>query len=162
MPLTWDQVRASIAENIRIDDAGCWVWQKAIRPDGYGRAHGEPVHRLSYMAHVGPIGRGLDIDHLCRNRACVNPAHLEPVTRQENLRRGIGIQMQKERAAARTECAKGHPLTAVNLYVRPSDGARLCRTCREAQDYKDRIRTRDIRNQRKREKRRALKILERT
>lgn len=161
MPITWDQVRAHIAASVVIGSDGCWNWQKAIRDDGYGRALGEMAHRLSYLAHVGPIGKGLDIDHLCRNRSCVNPAHLEPVTRKENLRRGIGIQLQREKAAARSTCSSGHELTSGNVYIRPSDGARLCRECRRLQDIKDRIRTRDIRNARKREKRRALN-LERT
>lgn len=158
MRITWDQVRARIASSVAIERDGCWNWQKAIRNDGYGRALGEMAHRLSYLAHVGPIGKGLDLDHLCRNRSCVNPAHLEPVTRKENLRRGVGIQLQKERAAARSKCSSGHDLTIDNLYIRPSDGARLCRECRRIQDIKDRSRTRDIRNMRKREKRRAIKM----
>lgn len=73
---------------------GCWVWTAALdKVTGYGKFHIGPqtmgyAHRFSYETLVAPIPAGLDIDHLCRNRACVNPAHLEPVTRQVNLLRG--------------------------------------------------------------------------
>lgn len=70
---------------------GCWVWTAASNGRGYGRiwvdGRPHPAHRVAYEIHVGPIPAGMEIDHLCRNRGCVNPAHLEPVTRRENLRR---------------------------------------------------------------------------
>lgn len=78
----------------RDPDTGCWLWTAAIdETTGYGRFHIAPgnmgyAHRFSWELLVGPIPDGLDIDHLCRTRRCVNPAHLEPVTRQVNLLRG--------------------------------------------------------------------------
>jgi len=70
----------------------CIEWTGATAKNGYGRVyrngHWTGAHRHAYELKVGPIPEGLDLDHLCSNRACINPGHLEPVTRQENLRRG--------------------------------------------------------------------------
>jgi hypothetical protein len=78
-------------------ETACWVWQWRIGPDGYGVVHvrrsPRQAHRVIYESHVGPIPAGLDLDHLCRVRACVNPAHLEPVTRAENIRRGTATKL---------------------------------------------------------------------
>lgn len=79
--------------NQAVDGPGdCRTWAGALNPEGYGRAvyRGKSMgaHRAAYLSAVGPIPEGLTIDHLCRNRACINPAHLEPVTQSENTRRG--------------------------------------------------------------------------
>lgn len=85
-----------IQRAVKIDENGCWRWQLKIAKTGYGvaagpRRAGQPktvlAHRLSYETFVGNIPDGLQIDHLCRVRDCVNPLHLEPVTGDENLRR---------------------------------------------------------------------------
>lgn len=68
-------------------ESECWLWQRAIDRDGYGRRHAKPAHRYIYERERGPIPDGLQLDHLCRTPRCVNPDHLEPVTAAENRRR---------------------------------------------------------------------------
>jgi hypothetical protein len=107
---------------------GCWQWQATVNNFGYGiiRPIGggprTPAHRVSYETFRGPIPVGLDIDHLCRNPGCINPEHLEPVTHQENIRRGW--------AAKKTHCKQGHPLSGSNLIA--SRSHRSCRLCNNA------------------------------
>lgn len=111
----------------------CWLWTGRLAPNGYGVFAPGPksrlVHRFSYEYFVGPIPEGLHIDHLCRVRHCVNPAHLEAVTQRENLRRGIGFPGENSR---KTHCDHGHEFTPENTYVYPSNGKRKCRTCHRA------------------------------
>lgn len=115
---------------------GCWQFTGALTSYGYSQVRlgtGRPCalgHRVAYEALIGPVPDGLELDHLCRNRACVNPAHLEPVTHQVNLLRGQTINASK---AQQTHCVNGHEFTADNTRIY-RDGTRRCRAC-------DRIRT---------------------
>ena len=92
---------------------GCWPWIGTAKGNGYGMIVHNGVrwlaHRLAYELQVGPIPSGLQIDHLCRNRGCVNPAHMEPVTNRENGLRGISPAAEHARSTA---CPRGHPYDA--------------------------------------------------
>src|SRR5690348_8963192 len=91
-------------------NGGCILWSSTLTHDGYGRFYTEGkivmAHRFAYEALVGPIPEGLQMDHLCRVRSCVNPRHLEPVTARENALRGIGPAVK---FGKRTHCGRGHP-----------------------------------------------------
>lgn len=120
---------ASYWDRVAKGDDDCWRWTGTIDESGYGRFAGGRygslfAHRLAYFAYVGSVPDGLELDHLCRVRNCVNPSHLEAVTHAENMQRGYWHQ--------KPECAQGHPLSGGNLYMKR--GRRQCRTCnREAQ-----------------------------
>lgn len=114
---------------------GCWEWTAGRTGGGYGAIMVEgrqsTAHRVVYEVFVGPIPIGLDLDHLCRNRGCVRPDHLEPVTRRENLLRGETLAA---RHAAKTHCDAGHELTVENVYERKDKPGRMCRECRRLVD----------------------------
>lgn len=111
--------------------SGCWHWQLRLNSAGYGEVGGgnrrgtRQAHRASYETFVGPIPPGLWLDHLCRTRDCVNPAHLEAVTIRENLLRGTGFPAAR---AAQTHCVHGHEFNERNTWTRPN-GTRQCRRC---------------------------------
>lgn len=113
--------------------AECWEWQATRTSAGYGHFHvsGRLVssHRFAYELLVGPIPEGLELDHLCRNPACVNPAHLEPVTHSENILRGVGPVAENAR---KTHCPRGHPFTADDVTIRDGRVHRKCLICARA------------------------------
>ena len=113
-----------IVRRSRPNDAGCWEWQGTIDRHGYGRIRSSLAHRRSYALFVGPIAESLTVDHLCRNRRCVNPAHLEPVSKRENTLRGEGISAKN---AKKTHCIRGHLLGGLNL--RMNGRQRICKAC---------------------------------
>jgi len=127
----------------------CWPWIGHRNSQGYGRFYrGEhdtvPAHRLAYELLVGPIADGLVIDHLCRNRACCNPAHMEPVTNGENVRRGIGVTAENAR---KTHCKHGHEFTPENTYIYPGGtkkGHRECLRCKRRLGQQLRARRRGV------------------
>jgi hypothetical protein len=125
-PIAPDEFWASVQ---RRGDIDCWPWVGRIDHKGYGeyrpyfggREYSLRAHRVSYELLVGPIPDGLVIDHLCRVRNCVNPAHLEPVTNQENVRRGFAAEQ-------RSTCRNGHPYEPGSYRLR-SGRWRICRAC---------------------------------
>jgi hypothetical protein len=119
----------------RIDRTeSCWLWTGTKGSAGYGQMNvpwaRSPVsaHRLAYFVFVGPVAEGIQLDHLCRVRHCVNPDHLEPVTQQENIRRGEGGIHNR----TKTHCPKGHPYDEANTrWCRRGNGKtfRMCKAC---------------------------------
>lgn len=136
--LTLDHVyRTRLLPRVEFEaNSGCWLWTGALA-QGYGRIRiggrkgwSVPTHQVAYVCEVGPIPDGLQIDHLCRTKCCANPAHMEPVTMRENVRRSPFHQSK------RTHCPKGHPYDDTNTYVRTGPKKqRGCRACRTAQVY---------------------------
>jgi len=124
-----------LLRRVEIASTGCWEWTGRIHPStGYGYLDILQVprraHRLMYEELVGPIPNGLDLDHLCRVRCCVNPDHLEPVTRGENTRRGLAGAQTAKRMAAISHCPQGHPYDETNTYVGVQKSGHVNRRCR--------------------------------
>lgn len=119
--------------------AACWPFVGGLTTKGYGQFY---FAGRKHLAHIvaweltnGPVPDGLQLDHLCRNPACANPAHLEPVTSRENTERS------PIHNGAKTHCPQGHPYAGKNLRIRSTDGARICRACNNA-DARERKRRR--------------------
>lgn len=138
----WEKVNRDGPVPDHAPDLGaCWLWMGAKAGKGYGVFRiSKPrrmvyAHRFAYELLVGPIPVGLTLDHLCRNEACVNPRHVEPVTSRENTLRGDSLSARRAR---QTRCKNGHLLDEANTYA--WRGRRRCRTCRRAYDReRDRV-----------------------
>ena len=133
-------LRERISKRTVVTETGCWEWIGAKDRYGYGRmgfqVEGElryfRVHRISHEVFRSEIPQGLVIDHLCRNRACANPAHMEAISAKENIRRGLRANL------AKAECPKGHPYSIVNTYTSKA-GKRSCRACQRERMKKKRV-----------------------
>ena len=127
----WTGLPAEIENKIMPEpNSGCWIWLGAMhdKKEGYGGSMWAGkryrAHRLTYLLLRGPIKLTQDIDHLCRNRICVNPDHLEPCSRKTNIHRGEGIAAKN---LVKTNCPQGHPYSTENTYY--WNNQRFCRTC---------------------------------
>jgi hypothetical protein len=125
------RIERFMAKVVKQDD-GCWLWTGAKSKNGYGIAWDGTrtlvAHRFAYRHFVGAIPEGLDLDHLCRNRACVNPTHLEPVTRRVNALRGVAPTVLLHKAGM---CKRGHLMTPENTYYWRGK-PKSCRICTKA------------------------------
>lgn len=139
-------MRVSLQERFiaKVDRSGdCWLWTAGRYSEGYGKiqvdGQSRLAHRIAYELFIGPIPEGLELDHLCRIRHCVNPGHLEPVTHQANLLRSPIAPAALH--ARRTHCLRGHLLDGVqsNSGHTTSNRARYCKTCRRQNRHARRL-----------------------
>lgn len=136
------KLQKTIQRRITYDESGCWVWTGCLSTSGYGQVKNTSAHRYTYEFFRGKIPKGKEMDHLCRNRHCCNPWHVEPVTPLLNNLRGVTARLEDagklppgsflEEAQKRlTHCKNGHRLTKQNLRITPK-GKRICRKCHAA------------------------------
>ena len=138
LPVPPDEMRRRVCSRVQVLDCGyvthCWISDRVKQPNGYTKigVGGSTLltHRVAYEAFIGPIPDGLQIDHRCKQKACCNPDHLEPVTCRENLLRGDTLTAAQ---VAATHCKRGHPYDEANNYIRADrPGVRGCRACRNS------------------------------
>ncbi len=126
-----------------VDASRCWWWLGSLSIGGYGKfrvgSQVKTAHRLSYEQWYGPIPQGLQIDHLCRVRSCVNPAHLEAVTPRINILRGISPSAIAARA---THCPQQHPYSEDNTYYFRGGAERVCKICKSQNGHNSYMRSR--------------------
>lgn len=129
-------------KQVKIYPNGCWIWEGGTS-NGYGSFFlgfkKVKAHRYSYEQLVGKIPKGLEIDHLCRVRRCVNPYHMEPVTHSENVRRGLMPVIGRLYQQGKTHCPQGHPYDEANTYLRTDKVGRECRACRNQAEKRWRL-----------------------
>lgn len=139
-----ETLKEKVMRNFTVNEAGCWIWSMGISFYGYGqikwKREQKPAHRASWEVLRGPIPAGLQIDHLCRNRACINPDHLEPVTQRVNGLRGFGMGAQNAR---KTHCKQGHAFSGENVEIRKDNGGgRRCKICKRTASRKSKAKVR--------------------
>jgi hypothetical protein len=141
-PLTPRQ-RDEFWTKVAFTQAGCWEWQRNVLRNGYGqKSFGGKMylaHRVAWTDMNGPIPQSMTLDHLCRNRKCVRPNHLEPVSIKVNILRGNGMAAKNKR---QTHCHNGHLFNEVNTYV-CSEGSRNCRICNRKKTQLYRLRRKE-------------------
>jgi hypothetical protein len=135
--LTPEQFRS----RYEVKDNGCWEWNRGAHVTGYGRlVHSDPIgtdyrgtyaHRVAYMLFVGPIPGGMTVDHKCFNRRCVNPAHLQLLSKERNSSKKQSDRLGVDVVTLGENCRRGHRVTNENLYV-DHKGRSRCRLCRES------------------------------
>lgn len=134
-------INGYLAERSEVASNGCILWRGSKTRGGYGTANiggrKTTAHRIAFEATKGPIADGLEIDHLCGDPLCINPAHLEAVSHAENVRRS--------RTARATHCVSGHEFTPANTYRKKSNGCRVCRACAARRSAENRRRAKEVR-----------------
>lgn len=141
-----DKILERFLSKIRVCDDDCWEWDAYCRR-GYGQFWygGRLVgaHRYLYETLVGVIPADREIDHLCRNTRCVNPDHMEIVTHEENVKRGLSPSITRQRQLSKTHCPQEHPYDEVNTY-RDTNGGRYCRACHRTRSAKYQKRLKEV------------------
>jgi hypothetical protein len=131
--------------SLRPELGPCWLWTASLDTKGYGQLNAGRrgagmvrAHRVAYELAYGALPAGRELDHLCRRRSCVNPAHLEAVSRAENMRRGLIGEGRRRWVASITHCRRGHPYDPANTYHHPPHGTRICRQCQRDRERRKR------------------------